>query len=141
LNNLRYFFELARAAAEIGPALLPGLTFLALAGLVLAVLSAAANTGNLLRRRSLWLLVPFAIPVLILIYGVVFVYHGPVWSAPAWRGGIVDGLIWSHVIVAALLFWKLRGLRLVVLGLSVFQWWMSLCAGFMAGMSVTNVWL
>jgi hypothetical protein len=140
MGGLGYFLWLAGQALIAGPVLLPVPTLLAATGLVVALAGARGNP-ELRRPRSLWLLLPFAVPVAILAYGVVFAYDGPVWSAPPWRRAVVAGLIGAHLPLAALLLWRLRGIRLVVLGVSAIQLWLSLCAGFMAVMSVTNVWL
>ncbi len=140
MSGLPYFFWLAGEALVVGPVLFPGLTLLAIAGVVLAVGGARGNK-DVVRTRSLWLLLPFAIPLAILVFGVVFVYDGPVWSAPAWRGAMISVLISLHLPVAAVLLWRLWTIRWVVVGVSAVQTWYSLCAGFMAGMSVTNVWL
>jgi hypothetical protein len=141
MNGIGNFFWLWLQALMAGPILFPVITLLAAVGLLTAVRSALANRERFLHRRSLWLLAPFLIPNLIVLYGVVFVYDGPVWSAPAWRGQVIYALLWSHVPIAGLLLWRLRTIWVVVLGLSVVQAWLSFCTGFMAYMSVTNVWL
>jgi hypothetical protein len=135
-----YFFWLAMQALEVGLFLFPLLALLAAAGLVLAV-TAAYRHPEPLRGKWKWLALSFVIPVAILAYGVAFNYGGSIGSAPAWRGLVLDVLVWSHVPVGLVLMAVVRKNLLVPLGLSAFQMWLSFSAAFMSYMSVTNVWL
>jgi hypothetical protein len=140
MGPVSYFFWLASQAIEVGIGLLPIYAIVALLGLGTAGVSAARDPESL-RRKWRWLLFPLAIPVLILAYGVAFHYSGPIGSAPAWRVQVLNVLVWSHVPIGLVQLAVVRRNPLVPLGLSVFQWWLSLSAAFMSSMSVTNNWL
>ncbi len=135
-----YFFWLASQAVEAGLVLLPIPALFALAGLVTAGFAAISNSVPL-KGRWVWLLLPFAIPIVILAYGVAFKYGGPLGSSPLWRGQVLDVLVWVHVPFGLILLAVARRNPLVPVGLSVFQWWASCSAAIMSYMSVTNIWL
>lgn len=140
MGPVLFFFWLASQAVGVGLFLLPIYALLALTGLVVACVAAARNPAPL-KGKWVWLLLPFAITVVILAYGVAFNYGGPIGSAPAWRGRVLDVLVWAHVPFGLALVAIVRRNPLVPLGLSVFQWWASCSAAVMSYMSVTNVWL
>ncbi len=139
LSAIAYFFFLGTQAL-FAPILFPIPSLLCIGALGAAWL-AARKDQRVWRRRSLWFLLPFAVPILILAYGVAFKYDGAIGTAPEWRGRVLDYLVWSEVPIAVLLLVIVRVNPLVVLGISVFAWGLSCCTAFMSYMSVTNVWL
>lgn len=137
---VEYFFWLAGLGFEVGVFLFPVLSLFAVAGLVTAGF-AACHGPELPWDRWAWLHLPFLIPPAILAYGVAFNYRGPVGSTPAWRGLVIDVLVWSHVPIGLALLRLCRKCPLVPIGLTAFQMWLSFCMAFVSSMSVTNRWL
>jgi hypothetical protein len=80
-----YFFFLLSQSLFV-PIFCPMPSLLCIGALVVAWL-AARKDQRVWRKRSLWLLLPFAVPILILAYGVAFKYDGPIGTAPEWRAG------------------------------------------------------
>ena len=138
MGSMAYFFWLSGQALE-APLLFPGLSLLAMI-VGFAALAGGCASGQMFRRRTLVLLVPCGIPLVILVCGAALKYDGPDFGPP-WHAGVIHFLLWFHVPLAAFLIWWLRGMRWAVLGLSFFQWWMSLCAAVVSFMSVTGDWL
>ena len=139
MGHVKYFFWLASEAPSVA-ILAPVYAILAFAGLVIALV-ATVRHPELLHGKWKWLLLPFAIPIAILVYGVAFKYDGDIGTAPAWRALLIAIMFWSHVPIGLALIFIARRNWLVPVGLSAFQMWLSLCAAFMSCMSVTNVWL
>ena len=135
-----YLLELAMQGVQLALfAGHPALTILAFAGLAVSVIAAARSPGTV-RKKWKWLLLPFAMPLLILVYGMIFRSHGP-GPAPPWRTQFLYVMLWSHVPVAAILTAVVRRNCLVPLGLSCFQFWLSYGAAVMSYMAINNVWL
>src|SRR5262249_53531759 len=76
--------------------------------------------------------------------GVIFVQDPP-WvtgvEAPAGPQYLILGLLVSHIPLTALLIWRWRPQWPVVLASAVVAAYVSVCAAFISGMSVTGVWL
>ncbi len=140
MGAVLYFFWLASQAIEVGLFLTPLFALMALAGLGVAGVGAYRSPASLAGKR-IWLLLPFAITIAILAYGVAFNYGGSVGSAPTWRAQVLQGLVWLHAPMVLVVLVVLRRAPWVVLGLSAFQVWLSFSASIVSYMSVTNVWL
>ena len=102
------------------------------------------SIGSRLRLFLLGCLPPFAMPMAILVVGVVYVSKPP-WvtgvEAPAFPGYIIEALTLAHFPLAALMIWW-WGKRWPAIAVS----WacagvLSLAAGFISSMSVTGIWL
>ena len=139
-----YFLALAQQVA-FGMAYFWPLTLLLAAAWVWAF----ASTHSQPKRRRWRLLVlgclpPFALPVAILVCGVVFV-SGPPWvtgvEAPAYPGYLINGLLLLHLPLAGLATWWWRGQRPAVVASWVCAGYVSLGAGLISTMSVTGIWL
>jgi hypothetical protein len=133
----RFFFWLGSQAFDAATYFFPGFTWIACGGLVLALIDAATHK-RVWRWRSLWLLVPFALPVAILACSVMFRISNAFVDQ---RVSALSVLFWSHVPVSIILLIAIRKNWLVVLGLSLFQAWISLGSTIMSTMSITNRWL
>lgn len=141
MNGVDYFFWLAGQSIQVGLMLMPSIALLAFLGLVIAF-AAHINRPEAIKRKWRWLLLPFLIPIVILLYGVIFRYAGPRHSPETTQRVLVlQILLWSHVPIAFIFTIFLRQNPLVPLGLSFFQFWLSLSTAAMAGMSVTGNWL
>jgi hypothetical protein len=140
MGPVAYFFWLAAQAIGVGLFLMPLHALAAFVGLFVAGVAAFRDPASL-RGRWIWLVLPFALTVAILAFGVAFNYGGPIGSVPAWREQVLQGLVWLHVPVALVILMALRRAWPVVLGASVFQLWLSYSCSIMSTMSVTNGWL
>jgi len=141
MNGIPYFFWLAEASLGAGLVLLFPFAFLGFLGLVIASL-ANSNRPEAMHRKWRWLLLPFLMPVIILIYGVIFQHTGR-GDPPDFQTRVftLEILVCSHLPIAILFMVFMRRNFLVPLGISLFQGWLSLSAAAMAGMSVTGDWL
>jgi len=141
MNGVGYFFWLAEQSIQAGLVLMPFFTLLAFLALVIAVV-AHVNRPEAMQRKWRWILIPFLIPIAILIYGVVFRYTGTGHSPDTTKRVLVlQILLWSHIPIAIILMFIVKRNPLVPLGLSFFQFWLSLSTSALAGMSVTGNWL
>lgn len=138
MSKSSYFFWLA-GHSILTPILMPELTVLAILALITALVMISHDPGPTPYRN--WLVVlPFVLPIIILILGVVLKYEGPPHSAPKWHADVVWLVQWSHIPIGiALGMWLRRWV--FVICMTVFHFWLSTCASIMACMSVTNIWL
>ena len=107
------------------------------------VLFATVADRRVWRLRSLWMLSPVAVPVLLLAFGVVFQHTSPTASAPDWPKHVVEWFPWLllPLVVALLSCFRSVAKWLIILGVSTVALWLSFGAGFMSWMSATNIWL
>jgi hypothetical protein len=106
-------------------------------GLIVAVAAAAARFRDFRRPRSLWMFLPFAIYLIILVSGVYFRDS----RYPQILMSIVRGLFWIQAPMAIVLLIVFRSHWLTVVGISLAAAWLAYGATFMAAMSITGVWL
>ena len=141
MNSVGYFFWLAEQSIQVGLVLMPSIALLAFLGLVIAI-GSHINRPEAMQRKWRWILLPFLIPIVILLYGVFFQYAGSGYSPDTTQRVLVlQILLWSHVPIAIIFTILVRQNPLVPLGLSFFQFWLSLSTAALAGMSVTGNWL
>jgi len=78
-----------------------------------------------------------------LLYGWLFAHTDNHLAAPhvTLRSNVIYGVLLLQVITLAYLCLKHRQDWGVILAMGVPQLWLAWCAGFVAAMSVTNVWL
>ncbi len=139
MSSIAYFFWLGTSALGVSIVLFPTLTVFVMFAAIAAVV-AAVRKPDPLRHKWKWLLLPFAIPLAILIYGAAFHFGGAPGSAPPWRAGIVEAMFWLHAFATLAILILGRRNPLVPLGLGCVQTWLSIGATFMSSMSVTNLW-
>lgn len=140
MGYIAYFLQMIVWSLECLFLSPPILLLAALGGLVMAII-AASRCPEALRGKWKWLSLPFLMPTIIILFGMIFQYRGDIGTAPAWPGLVIAILLWSHVPIGLVLVAIARKNFLVPIGLTAFQMWLSLGAAFMSSMSVTNVWL
>jgi hypothetical protein len=129
-------------ALEIALYFYPQLAWMAGAGVLVALIAATVDM-RVWRIRSLWLLVPFAVPIAILAYGIIFAFDQAPASVIEQRRGIVEALPWLHVPIGIILLACFRSIAnwLIIGGFSTAAVWLSLGSAVLSWMSVTNIWL
>jgi hypothetical protein len=98
------------------------------------------------RSRTLWLLLPLALPVALLAFGIAFQHvpgDGVAASTVEQRRIIVEWFPWLHVPVGIVLLGCFRSASnwLIIGCISTVAVWLCFGSQFMSWMSVTNVWL
>ncbi len=106
----------------------------------LVALAAAAFNCRRWRLRSLWMLSPVAVPMLILAFGSAFRNVG---VTAEWPGLVIAWFPWLLLPLGSVLLGYFRSVSawVVILGSSTAAAWLSLGAQFLSIMSVTNSWL
>jgi hypothetical protein len=110
----------------------------------IALITIAVGWRGLLRLslRSWCILASaYLVPFLILFWGALMRYEGIKGDAPIWRVYIVGALLLLFLFVSLLSICRFAGSRLVAVGILLPSAWLSLCAAFIAGMSLTNDWI
>jgi hypothetical protein len=116
-------------------------------GASLAAFIAVAVDRSVWRIRSLWLLSPLAVPLLLLCFGIVFRQNGAEAVADAARKDqltfIVEIFPWAVVPLGIVLMVGLRSVShwVAIVGISISAYWLSQGAQFISMMSVTDDWL
>ena len=94
------------------------------------------------RIRQLFLLTPLLLTAAIIIWGVILHHDTSSQTlAPRWPTYIIDSLLILHLPLAVVLVRQTRGHRWFASCVIALELWFSLCAAFVAGMSVTGDWL
>jgi hypothetical protein len=91
--------------------------------------------GNLL------LLTPFAITLILLFIGTMFVHNRHQIEAPNWPVYLLLSVAAMHIPLGLFLVWKMTGFRWSTIALNIFQMNLSRWALFVAWMSVSGDWL
>ncbi len=123
----------------------PRLAWVAGATAILALITAVADR-RIWCARSLWLLLPFALPMAILAFGIVFQSHtgdGVAASTIARRKVVVEWSHWLHVPVGIALLGCFRSVSywLIIGCISATALWLSFGSQVESWMCVTNIWL
>lgn len=136
------FCGIGADAIQLGSYIYPWFLWGAGAGMVVAFLAVVADRRTW-RVRSLWFLLPFVIPVVILWFGIAFRQQGAPDARTHLRVLVLQLLFWSHVPIAIglLACFRSRSSWSIIIGLSIAATWLSLGALVMSAMAVTNVWL
>ena len=150
LTSFAEFYWFGSQAIRIGIYLFPWFCVVAAFGLLVALVALISDKRTW-RIRSLWILLPFVVPILILWFGIVFRdpprdggmvrRHAPVVFEHRTR--IVESLVWLHapIGIGLLACFRSKSNWLAVIGLSVTACWFSWGSSVMSWMSVTNIWL
>ena len=112
--------------------------------LVVAVVCIAIDRcgfRHLSLRRCLVVLAGYAIPFVILTWGAVMHYEGAAAARPVWRSYVIGALLLCLGLLIFASTWRFAGSRLLTLAVLLPPAWFSLCAAFIAAMSVTNDWI
>jgi hypothetical protein len=91
--------------------------------------------------KNLLLLTPFAITVMLLFIGTMFVHNNQQIEAPKWPVYLLLGVASMHIPLGFYLAWKMKGFRWSTIALNIFQMNLSRWALFVSWMSVTGDWL
>lgn len=147
MNGIGYFFWLAGMSWELFfglpsvSVLTLVLSILAFLGLIAATIASALRPSAT-KKKWRWLLLPFLIPLVMLIFGVAYRHDVSGRSLENSIGEqVLHILLWSHIPIAILLTILVRKNPLVPIGLSFLQFWLSFCTYAVASMSVTGNWL
>ncbi len=129
-------------AVECSIYFFPRFAWAAGAASIVALLASVADR-RVWRLRSLWMLSPVAVPVLLLAFGVVFQHTSTTTAAPDWPKHVVGWFPWLLLPLGLALMGCLRSVSkwLIILSVSTVALWLSFGAGIMSWMSVTNIWL
>jgi hypothetical protein len=128
---------------ELGVYSYPAFALAASGGLLVASIAAVWDR-SVWRLRSLWLLLPVAMPFVILGFGIAFRYDENTAQAVVdQRRQIVEWLPWLHLPIGLILLGCFRSVSrwLIIVGISVASVWLSFGTSIMSWMSVTNIWL
>ncbi|WP_165068049.1 hypothetical protein [Paludisphaera rhizosphaerae] len=129
----------ASQAVEASCYFFPRLARAAGAASIVALIAAVADR-RVWRLRSLWMLSPLAVPILLLAFGIVFRNSGVAREWPA----LVIGLIpWLLLPLGFTLLDRFRSASewIIILGISTAAAWFSIGCQLISVMSVTNDWL
>ena len=129
----------ASQAVELGLNFYPRFAWMAGAASVIALIATAADR-RAWRLRSLWMISPLAVPILLLAFGIVFRDAG---VTAEWPRFVVVWFPWLLLPLGLALIGFFRSVSgwVVILGISTAAAWLSLGSQFMSAMSVTNTWL
>lgn len=107
----------------------------------LVALIATAADRRVWRLRSLWMLSPAAIPILLLAFGIIF--PNACYAAEGWPMYVIDWSPWLLLPLglALLACFRSASTWIIILGVSTAAAWLSLGSQIMSFMSVTNRWL
>lgn len=140
MSKPRYFFWLADQA--FGGLLYAWLISLPLLVFVGAALIIATRRHRLTLSNIAWSLSPIAVPIALLMWGVVFRRTGlDADLKMTWQAYAVYGLWLAQIPVAAVAIWRAKHARLLAADAAAFISHYSFWAAFVAGMSVTDDWL
>ena len=110
----------------------------------LVALMAVASDRRVWRLRSLWMLLPIAVPMALLAFGIAFrQYTGAPMPTTDLRRHVVEAFPWLHLPIGIILLGCFRSVSnwIIIGGISTAAVWFSFGAQIMSWMSVTNVWL
>lgn len=139
MDSAGYFLALAEQVGFGLTAFWPITVLLAIAWVGAFAATKPGPAGGRWRTLALGCLAPFALPVAILVCGVVFASREG--EPPTFPQYIIAALLLAHLPLAGLHCWWWGERCLSVLVSWVSAGYVSLAAGFISGMSVTGVWL
>ena len=116
---------------------------------VLAAIAIAAITIGFplrdasLRHKLTFVLIPYAMPIVIMVIGAVLRYDGPPhpqWVAPPeWRAWVLWFAVLANILAVIAVVMLARGARIRAAAVSVPSIWLSLSSGFIAGVAIEGV--
>ena len=132
-----HFLSLGSQVLPVGYSMLPPLAWLVCVGLVAAFIS-AVRSKNLWKPSSLWMLLSFLNPIIILCYGVFFdwVRHPTVETDQ--RCLEIGLLFLSNLAIGLILLVVFRRNLITILGLALAGAWLSMSASLVSIMAITH---
>lgn len=132
----------ASQSLELSLYFYPGFAWAAAVGSVAALIATAADR-RVWRPRSLWMLSPPAVPILLLAFGIVFQHSGATRPPTEWPRIVVEWFPWLLLPLGVTLLCCFRSISnwIIILGISTAALWLTFGSRIMSWMSVTNVWL
>jgi hypothetical protein len=132
----------ASQAVECSLVFFPRFSWLAGVSALVALVASAADR-RVWGLRSLWMLSPIAVPMLLLAFGVVFQHTSTITAVPEWPKHVVEWFPWLLLPLGLALLACFRSVSkwLIILSVSTVALWLSFGAEVMSWMSVTNIWL
>ncbi len=88
------------------------------------------------RAFALWS--PFLFPLVIVVFGIVFWWHGPENTEPRWHDTAIAYLVLLYPVVCAFSLWSSRGFRWLAAGLIPLSLLINLVAAVWAAAAVTG---
>jgi hypothetical protein len=141
MDGVGHFFWLAAQALDVA-LLFPPTAVLTLVGGISAFVLVWAVPREHWRRALAGAIIPLALPVTILLCGVLLAYDTDLDEvAPRWPEWLVAGLLLTHLPLGAALVALLQGARWFSLAVSVVVFGYSCGAAIMSTMSVSGRWL
>ena len=128
----------ASRAVALGLYFFPRFAWAAGAASLVALVAMAADR-RIWRLRSLWMLSPVAVPILLLAFGIVFRDAG---VAAEWPRFVVEWFPWLQLPLGLALLGDFRSVSgwVIILGISTAAAWLLLWSQIMSIMSMTNTW-
>jgi len=97
---------------------------------------------DVFKTKYLLLLIPFLLPIFILVLGTVFVNEtNDIFQANKLAQYIVVLLFFLHLPLGIFLVYSFKGIRFFTISINLFQMWLSFLSWFVAGMSISGDWL
>jgi hypothetical protein len=141
MSGVGFYFWLAFQALSV-LVFFPPAGLLMLGGIVASAVTLAMMPADRWRQALIGALAPLALPAAILLCGVLLVHDTELDTvAPRWPEDLVTGLLLAHIPLGLTLAWRLRGVRMFALSVSVAVAGYSCGAAFMSIMSVSGRWL
>src|ERR1700690_2508905 len=109
--------------------------------LIIALLTLLLNNpfkSKSFTQQNLLLLMPFVITLMIFLTGTILAHNDSHSLPPKWPAYLLIGMASLHLPLGGFLVWKMKDFRLGTIALNIFQMLLSLCALFIATMSVTG---
>jgi hypothetical protein len=96
-----------------------------------------------LRRKFAIVVVPYAMPIIIMTIGAFLRYDGPPhpqWvEPPEWRGWVLSSALVANIVAVIAVVVVSQGARIRVAAAAVPSIWLSLSSGFVAGVAIAGV--
>jgi len=114
-------------------------------GLAILPLASAVH-AHLMRKQPLLIselviLLPFAIPVILLIWGTIMAHQDNQTLAPSWPAWVAVTLLASYVPLTGIAIWKAKGFRLLASATGLLAGWFSVLVYLPTVMAITGNWI
>jgi len=112
---------------------------------LLVLVAALCISARSLLRHGLWpmllMVSPLLVPFIILAWGSIMHHDDFHTAAPSWPMYVLVAFLLISVCFFGFVIWRAVGLRWLALAIVLCSAWFSLCAVFIASMSLQNDWL